>query len=190
VAGCAGESGIQAATGSGALVTYGTQVHGSTSRPAMLRPHRQAVNAALTRRKTMKNLILTVLLVLGLAGVAVAQVKYMDDKGQSHWVQSADQVPKQYRQRASTPLGEWGRGLDCSEKGQQRFRDDAATAQSVANSQEQIAKIRRQQYGAVESEEHLEARLAESRRNTLGPLERELECLKQNHAEAVRKLQK
>jgi len=38
-----------------------------------------------------------------LVGVAEAQVKYVDDKGATHWVQSVQSIPEQYRDNAAKP---------------------------------------------------------------------------------------
>ena len=37
------------------------------------------------------------------AGQSTAQVRYVDEQGVTHWVQSADMVPEQYRAKAATP---------------------------------------------------------------------------------------
>ena len=42
-------------------------------------------------------------LVLAVAGQSTAQVRYVDEKGNSHWVGSEAQVPEQYRDKATTP---------------------------------------------------------------------------------------
>ncbi|SRR5712692_3400565 len=42
-------------------------------------------------------------LILAVAGQSAAQVRYVDDKGQSHWVQSEAQVPEQYKGKVATP---------------------------------------------------------------------------------------
>ncbi len=33
----------------------------------------------------------------------MAQMRYVDDRGQTHWVQSPDQIPPQYRGQADSP---------------------------------------------------------------------------------------
>lgn len=42
--------------------------------------------------------------VLASAGTAVAQVRYVDKDGVAHWVQSAEQVPPEYRRQQQPPL--------------------------------------------------------------------------------------
>jgi len=123
--------------------------------------------------------------ILAVAGQSAAQVRFVGEQGATHWVGSAEMVPEMYRQGAATPFG--ARRSDsvktCNkqdlERNQRRIESDAATAQSIADSQEEIAKIERRHRGVVETSAHLEARLAESRRNALGPLEAKLDMLKQ-----------
>ena len=50
----------------------------------------------------MKTIIATFALI-ALAGPAFAQVKYTDDKGQTHYVGSIEQVPAQYRPKPPAP---------------------------------------------------------------------------------------
>ncbi len=41
-------------------------------------------------------------MLLATAGVADAQVRYVDAQGQAHWVQAPEQVPERYRSAATT----------------------------------------------------------------------------------------
>jgi len=41
-------------------------------------------------------------LILPVAGQSIAQVRYVDEKGNSHWVGSEAQVPEQYRDKAGS----------------------------------------------------------------------------------------
>jgi hypothetical protein len=52
--------------------------------------------------RTFALLVLAGLIVIP-AGQSSAQVKYVDEKGNSHWVQSEDEVPERYRGKAATP---------------------------------------------------------------------------------------
>lgn len=51
----------------------------------------------------MKTIIVTAAALAILAGTAQAQVKYTDDQGNSHWVESRTQVPEKYRDRWTRP---------------------------------------------------------------------------------------
>ena len=56
------------------------------------------------------NTLVAVLTVLALAGPAFAQVKYVDEAGNTHYAQSEGMVPKQYRAKAkSLPRLPWVR---------------------------------------------------------------------------------
>lgn len=121
-------------------------------------------------------------LILAVAGQSAAQVRYVDDKGQSHWVQSEAQVPEKYRQGAATPFGERAKP-SCNERDmrreQSRIESAASHALIMSDLRERTEQIKRGHIGTVETSAHLEARLAEDRRNTIGPIESRIDMLKQ-----------
>ena len=76
------------------------------------------------RLRTFALLVLVGLIVLP-AGQSSAQVKYVDENGNSHWVQSENQVPERYQGKATKPDlpmilqgdGTAGRALDNNLQG-------------------------------------------------------------------------
>jgi hypothetical protein len=82
------------------------------------------------RLRTFALLVLAGLIVVP-AGQSSAQVKYVDENGNSHWVQSESQVPERYQGKATKPnlptiLHSDGMAERALDKQLQRLRKDAA----------------------------------------------------------------
>jgi hypothetical protein len=83
----------------------------------------------MTHLRTFALLVLTALIVIP-AGQSSAQVRYVDEQGNPHWVQGPDQVPERYRGKVTSPPLPKLRSGDVI--GNERIREGPTAAEETA----------------------------------------------------------
>jgi len=138
-------------------------------------PAERYLNQAAAKREEANKILEEAATIVGAASVAAAQQSVeFDEKIKDSKKSLTQTIAEQGLAERQENAGKAAASEEFLQKelqrNQKRLEGNSATASAIADAEDRVAKIRRDQAGTVESVASLEARLATTRANAIGPL--------------------